>query len=188
MKIFLRLAARIDEKAFLSFRLWQFSLRNIARHFFWHYLFHALLRHPVRAVAGARHYRRLVSQSHGAPLSGTLDLQEFGDLPEAAKLLIAPGYCMKPYDYEKGRSVCPAGHFNHQCRLLDEATTLLRARERWPAPCRRCSVAPLAEKAAQMRADFYIMTSAMDIARDVYIPATRQKSVQYGLFFLCPYS
>ena len=32
------------------------------------------------------------------------------------------------------------------------------------------------------------MTSAIDIARDVYIPALQNKGARVGLFFLCPYS
>lgn len=32
------------------------------------------------------------------------------------------------------------------------------------------------------------MTSALDIAKDVYVPAIEKKGARCGIFFLCPYS
>lgn len=94
---------------------------------------------------------------------------------------------MKPYDYDKKRSMCPAGHFNHECRLLQDVNLLFDAARR-PKVCSDCGIAPLAAWAAQIRADVYIMTSALDIAKDIYLPAIKKRGARCGFFFLCPYS
>jgi hypothetical protein len=184
---FLPLAAFFDAKSFLSFRLWQFSLQNSFRDYPYYFLFAALLRYPLRSWHGFMHYRQLVRSSHGEPLNGTTSLCDLARTVADHRLLIAPGFCMKPYDYEKGRSTCPVGHFNHECRLLNDLT-VLHHKEKWPKPCFTCGIAPLAVRAVDLRADVYIMTSAMDIAKDVYIPALQYRGAVYGLFFLCPYS
>ena len=187
MEILNRLAVYLDKKAFLSYRLWLFSAQNILRFFPYSYFFHAFLRYPHRFIRGVKTYRRLVQQSKGAPLAGTADFEHLLSLNEKKRFLIAPGFCLKPYDSEKGRSTCPSGHFNHDCSLLNNAE-ILHHKEKWPKPCKQCGIAPLAEKAAQVGADVYIMTSAIDIARHVYLPAMKGDGARYGLFFLCPYS
>ena len=48
------------------------------------------------------------------------------------RLIIAPGFCMKPYDEARQESLCPAGHFNHDCRVFDEPAMLPADRARWP--------------------------------------------------------
>jgi hypothetical protein len=66
--------------------------------------------------------------------------------------------------------------------------SLLNNPARWPKPCSQCGIAPLALWAAEIHADVYIMTSAIDIAKHVYLPALRNQGARVGLFFLCPYS
>ncbi len=181
-----RFAAYLDQKAFLSTRLWSFSLHNIFRDFPYYFFWTALLQHPVRFWRGFRAYKHLVRTSNGFPLSGTMTFDDL-DCVQKQKFLIAPGFCMKPYDYEKGKSTCPVGHFNHECHLLNDIT-LLQHKEKWPKSCSLCGIAPLAVDAVELQVDFYIMTSALDIARDVYLPALQNRGAQRGLFFLCPYS
>ena len=187
----INLARRLDCRAFLGFRLWQFSLLNLRRAFSWFFLLRIMLLHPAMAVRGIRRYRRLVRESLGARLAGTMEwpavLQKGSAWRE--RVLIAPGFCLKPYDQSKGGSLCPVGHFNHDCMLLNDARApFLSNIRQWPTPCRTCGIPPLATLAADIGADIYIMTSAMDIARDVYVPAITGRGARAGLFFLCPYS
>ena len=183
-------AARLDVRAFLGFRVWQFSLLNFRRAFPWYFLFRIILLHPIRSWKGLQRYRQLVKRANGGHIAGTTTLQSalLKKQENAASFLIAPGFCMKPYDYSKSRSICPAGHFNHACLLLDKGGITLFEPEKWPSPCSSCGIAPLVQLAAKHRADVYIMTSALDIARHVYLPAIRHRSPQAGLFFLCAYS
>ena len=183
-------AARLDARAFAGFRIWQFSLLNAWRAFSWYYLFRLLLMHPLKTVRGLARYRGLIRSTKDGSLKGTAAVQDVMNIMQrrVGRLLIAPGFCMKPYDYTRGKSTCPVGHFNHSCLLLNNANELLFQKEKWPGACSICGVAPLAQLAAQNNADLYIMTSAKDIARDVYLPAIQQTEYQAGLFFLCSYS
>lgn len=182
-----RFTAYLDQKAFLSSRLWSFSLHNIFRDFPYYFLWSALLQHPVRSWHGFRAYQKLVRIANGSSLSGTMALDELVASVQKQRFLIAPGFCMKPYDYTKQKSICPAGHFNHECRLLNDPD-LVFDKEKWPKPCHMCGIAPLTKIAVELGTDFYIMTSAMDIAKDVYLPAIKNSGARHGLFFLCPYS
>ena len=183
-------AARLDAQTFLGFRTWQFSLLNAGRWFPWYFLLRIMVMHPTAAWRGLLRYRRLVRRSPGKEPVGTVPLAALIDKVRQREepLLIAPGFCLKPYDYEKNRSICPAGHFNHRCILLENAANTVFQPSVWPAPCRKCGIATLVKIAAIHSADFYIMTSAIDIAQDVYLPAIRRRGPRLGLFFLCPYS
>ncbi len=188
-RLFVNLAARLDARALLGFRLWRFSLLNMRRGFSRYFLFRVMMRHPLAALRGVIEYRRRAAATRGGSLPTASPARVRALLRKCGKgrFIIAPGYCLKPYDYEKGRCTCPAGHFNHDCVLLKK-TLLLFQPEKWPPPCHDCGIAPLAQTAAKIGADFYIMTSAMDIARDIYLPALCGGGARHGLFFLCPYS
>ena len=40
----------------------------------------------------------------------------------------------------------------------------------------------------QAGTSFHIMTSAMDIARDIFIPTLKKQRFRYAIMFICPYS
>lgn len=181
-----RFTSYLDSQALWEIRLWQFMKNNLTRGFSWYFLFRGYLRFPLQAARGIKHYKGLVRQNHPKSLKGTLsqdDLFDFLHQNPQQKFLIAPGFCMKPYDSEHQQSMCPAGHFNHNCLLIENLSS-----STLPAPCQQCGIAPLVQAAAKLGADVYIMTSALDIARDLFLPAMRTGEKYAGLFFLCPYS
>ncbi|HPG38167.1 MAG TPA: hypothetical protein PLP19_05805 [bacterium] len=193
MKPLVKFAAWLDRKTFFSCRLWEFNLHNLTRLFPWYYLFTALCKHPRKTVRGFVRYQKLVRASNKNPLYGTIAYSALLEYlatthrnPE--RFLIAPGFCMKPYDEEKNQCLCPAGHFNHRCIIAEQPGILVKKRVNWPIPCNYCSIGALVRIAAGIQADFYIMTSAIDIARDVFRPALQGHGARTGLFLLCPYS
>jgi hypothetical protein len=182
------IARRLDARAFLDFRIWNFSLLNTGRFFPWYYFFRIFLLHPITAFSGLLRYRRLIRRA-GTQSEGTCTLEEaVRSLRDGGSFLLAPGFCMKPFDFEIKRSTCPAGHFNHSCILMDNAPDMLFSPDTWPQPCLSCGIAPIARMAAINNTDLYIMTSAIDIACDVYLPAIRKRQLLSGIFFICSYS
>jgi len=173
--------------------LWEFNLHNLTRLFPWYYLFTALCKHPRKTVRGFVCYQKLVHQAGQNRLYGTITyptlLQHLTTTqhnPE--RFLIAPGFCLKPYNEEKKHCLCPAGRFNHRCIIAEQPDILVKEQVNWPKPCNYCSIGVLVRIAAGIQADFYIMTSAFDIARHVFKPALQGHGAYAGLFLLCPYS
>ena len=128
MNLLIKVAKNLDQKEYFSFRLWEFCLRNTARLFPWYFLFAVLIRHPMTAMHGFKHYRKLVRQSPGQALNGTMNLSTlFRNLRQNKnnrRFILALGFCMKPFDAEKCESVCPAGFFNHRCDIMDQPVLL----------------------------------------------------------------
>jgi hypothetical protein len=100
--------------------------------------------------------------------------------------LLALGFCQKPI----GTSGvgCPAGRFNHECYFLDRGDILDVPAFQLSAPCRGCDIRTMGLAALHAAAAVYIMTSAVDIARHVFIPTLQSDRFRYGLFLQCPYS
>lgn len=193
MKPFTKSAQWLDRIEFLHIRLWEFSLRNTKRFFSWYFLLRILLLHPLKAIRGLQQYRNLVINANKSQLNGSSNFPQIQKLlltksNHAPRFLIAFGFCMKPYDEDKGKTSCPVGHFNHNCIVLENSSLRNTNNENWPSPCKECTIGTLVQHAAKIRADFYIMTSALDIARDLFLPAIRGKGAQTGVFLLCPYS
>jgi hypothetical protein len=57
-----------------------------------------------------------------------------------------------------------------------------------PAPCRACHIHELASHALLAGATIYIMTSAMDIAHDLLLPALRSNQRRLVVLSVCPFS
>ena len=193
MNLLIKIAKNLDRKEYFSFRLWEFCLRNTVRFFPWYFLFAVLIRHPMTALHGFKHYRKLVQKSPGQALHGTIILSTIFPILRKNKknnrrFILAPEFCMKPFDEEKRESVCPAGFFNHRCVIMERPDLLQQKQENWPEPCNRCNIGKLACLSARLHTDFYIMTSALDIAHDLFLPALQGTGAKMGLFLLCPYS
>ncbi|MBN2411114.1 hypothetical protein JXQ31_05425 [candidate division KSB1 bacterium] len=187
-----KIAKHLDRKEYFSFRLWEFCLRNTVRLFPWYFLFAVLIRHPLTALHGFWYYRNLVRNSPRQALHGTINLSSLirtlRQNKKNGRLILAPGFCMKPFDAVKRESICPAGFFNHRCAILDQPELLRQEQETWAEPCDRCNIGRLARLSAQIHADFYIMTSALDIAHDLFLPSLQGTGANMGIFLLCPYS
>lgn len=180
-------AEKLDRRSFLQCRLWMFLLGNLFRIFPHYFFFRIMAPHPCVALSGIKRYRRLVADSRGDELRGTLNRNDWDERIESP-FLIGLGFCLKPMNQENGASLCPAGFFNHRCRLLELSSSVPVDELVWPAPCSKCGIAPFIMMAGKIGMDIYIMTSALDIARNVFLPAIKGVGPHHGLFFLCPYS
>ena len=61
--------------------------------------------------------------------------------------------------------------------------------EEWPhSICRECKVATIGKKALAAGASMHIMTSALDIAHDLMIPAIEEGRFRKVILCLCPFS
>lgn len=183
----------LDKHHFLRYRLWEFGFLNSARYFPLYFLFRIILAHPVNSLEGSLFYRNLVKRNLHSNLYGTISLdlllKKLKQNPDyGTELLIALGFCLKPYDNNSQKSLCPVGFANHQCNLLDKINLNNSEKQQWPSVCSSCTIGKLALASEHLGTKFYIMTSALDIARDVYLPAIKSNNPQYGIFTLCNYS
>lgn len=189
----IKFANWLDRHAFLGYQLWEFSLRNTTRSYPWFFLCKVLLPNSIKAFKGVLYYRKLVQLSGDKPLVGTVDFVEIQNILEEqdgnkSRFLIAPGFCMKPFDEIKQKSICPAGQFTHRCLVLENREMLAVDQNGWIKPCNECDIGSLAQICSKLHACFYIMTSAIDIAYDIYLPAITGQRLNSGIFLLCAYS
>jgi len=170
---------RMDEAAFLGFDVWDFSLRSLARPYGWRFLTSVLLRHPWRSLAGMRLYRRRIRPARnvgGTPI-GIATREAFLNELAEGDWMLGLGFCEKSLI-----PTCPAGRFNHRCWLLEQARY-----ETFPPACRNCHVRELAMRALNAGATLHIMTSAVDVARDLLMPALRGRPWR-TVMSICPFS
>jgi hypothetical protein len=179
--------ARLDEGSFLGLRLWEFSLRSLGTRYGLTFLRRVVLRHPLRTLAGLLRYMRLPRQ--GSQQRGMSFLFEGteGKFLSRAKgsrkgLLVAVGYCQKPL-----APACPAGRANHDCVYLDRLD-LDNGGQAVHSACRICGIRTLGTLALEAGACMHIMTSALDIARDVMIPSLEDALFRRFIMCLCPFS
>jgi len=100
--------------------------------------------------------------------------------------LLALGFCQKPVGTSGVR--CPAGRFNHECYFLARDNILDVSMAQLPTACRGCDIRAIGVAALRAGAAVYIMTSAVDIARHLFVPTLKSDRFRYGLFLQCPYS
>ncbi len=163
---FLRL---LDKRSFLSFKVWEFSFHSLFRPYGLWFLKCIILRHPLATLEGLIQYRELVARK---ALGGAVNAIGLGSpvelLEEPQNLVIALGYCQKPFD-------CPAGRFTPHCLL--------------PEPCpQNCPLKGLIQAGLALGAKIYTMTSALRIGQDLLLPALEKRSPSKILAFVCPYS
>jgi hypothetical protein len=177
----------LDESSFLGFRIWEFSFRSLRKRYGLAFLSSIMLRHPLRTLTGVLRYRSFLrdyrEQGDITPLF-TGSEEDFVSclVAEKGDLLVAVGFCQKPLAPE-----CPAGRPNHDCLYLDELE-LRHGTEAIHPACRRCKIREIGPRALQAGANMHIMTSALDIARDVMIPMIDQGRFRKAIMCLCPYS
>jgi hypothetical protein len=185
--IFHELLARLDASSFLGIRVWDFSFRSLTRRYGLTFLVRIVGRHPLRALEGLLRYRRpphLRADQYGIAMVGEGPREELeSHLAEAkAHLLVAVGFCQKPLV-----PLCPAGRPNHDCVYLD-ALDLENMVQPDHAACQECDIRTLGTLALGAGASMHIMTSALDIARDVMLPAVDRGRFRRFILCLCPYS
>jgi hypothetical protein len=81
---------------------------------------------------------------------------------------------------------CPAGRFNHHCLYAGELD--ISKPEHIPFVCHGCDIRPIATKALLAGANMYIMTSALDVLHDIFVPSLEKARFSPAIFCICPYS
>jgi hypothetical protein len=182
---------KLDQRRFLGIPIWEFSFNSLPRLYGRLFMWHIITRHPLRSWKGMLAYRRFFL--HGRWEDGIAHLYNGTEADFREKileaqngLLVALGFCQKPIGMpDKG---CPAGRFNHKCFVLARDDILEVPVGRLAAPCRDCDVRVVGMAALRAGATVYIMTSAVDIARHLFIPNLESARFRYGLFLQCSYS
>lgn len=166
----------LDSRAFLGFKVWEFSLRSLFRPYGRWFLKNVVLKHPLATLRGLLAYRSSVlSGSLEGPINplGGISPEVFASKAKGHCLLIAPGFCQKPLD-------CPAGRFNHDCAASGPPSL--------KKPCQDCFIGRLKALASRLKSHLYIMTSALEIGEHVLLPSLEEKRFSYILACVCPYS
>jgi hypothetical protein len=164
-----------------------FCFRSLVRAHGLFFLGRVVLRHPLRATRGLLAYRRLSSEATQEEGLARLFVDPDEKLAarfaqEEARLLVAVGFCQKPLLPE-----CPSGRPNHDCLYLERLQARGSAETVGPA-CARCDIREIGSLALQAGASMHIMTSALDIARDVMLPSIDGGRFSSVIMCLCPYS
>lgn len=180
----------LDQRAFLGFRIWEFCARSLSQAYGHLFLREVVLRHPVRTVVGLVAYRRFARQpgSDGVYPVGVESVAAFRHrVAEGDGLLVAVGFCQKPLPRPGVHPGCPAGRANHLCNYLDRHD-LSRSAGQMPLACQECDIQIVATKALAAGAAMHIMTSALDIAHDIFLPTLRTRRFPRAILTICPYS
>ncbi len=168
-----------------------FSLHSLAQAYGRRFLRDAVLRHPLEALRGMLTYGRLSGQ-HRADQRSLLRSGEEGFVKDAAaageRLLVGTGFCQKPLRSAGSLYDCPAGRFNHDCVYLSRVRLNCNTEAQFPSACAGCSIRALGRAALQAGGSFAVLTSALDIADDILLPALQEERFTRILFAVCPYS
>jgi hypothetical protein len=191
--IYDNLLRQLDKRACLGFRIWDFSFRSLARRYGNTFLKEVAFRHPLRTLAGLLAYRRLVNSD---PRRGDITYlfpgteEEFQNSVVRGErgFLVAVGFCQKPMRETGHRHECPEGRFNHRCFYLAQMDLSGPQEESLPPACRDCEIKVIGRKALRAGANVHIMTSALDIAYDIFVPTLKQGRFKTAIFCVCPYS
>ena len=177
----------------LDMRMWEFGCRSLLKEYGRLFTCQIALRHPWRLLRGWVDYQRLI-----VPHLYEDDLLRlFEDSPEdfirdtvgtGEALLFAPGFCQKPMPGNGQPHQCPAGRPNHSCALIERMSAPEDLEANLPPACRICVIRDYASLALRSGSHIYIMTSAKDIAEDVFVPAMERGLFRRGIFLLCAYS
>ena len=193
MALYDDLLRKLDKKAFLGFRVWDFSFRSLPHRYSNTFLKEIVFRHPLRILSGLLAYRRLV---HGDPRRGDITYlfsgAEEGFQRRVAEgegsLLVAVGFCQKPMREAGHGDECPVGRFNHRCLYLAQLDLSQLEDRAIPSVCHSCEVRAIGTRALRAGADMHIMTSALDIAHDIFVPSLERGRFKTAILCVCPYS
>jgi hypothetical protein len=183
---------RADEpKANRPLSLLEFSIRSASQAYGREYVLRVLLRHPLRALRGVLAYARLAPKA-GPGTTRLVQSSEDAFLERAVgdgpRLLVGTGFCQKPLRAAGSAADCPAGRFNHACLYLARLELGAENPMLSHAACAVCPVHVLGQAALRAGASFAVLTSALDIAQDILLPALEQRRFTRVLFAICPYS
>jgi hypothetical protein len=179
----------LDRINFLGIRIWDFALRSLNREYSWFFLFKIVFKYPLKSLRGFLAYKKFCKfkdQIYPQQIYSNISPDEL--LNEAknnqSSLLVAMGYCQRPFKTEDQPFQCPSERFSHDCYYTENYNNMCKI----PPACSICEIKPIAELALEAGASFHIMTSAMDIARDIFIPTLEKQRFRFAILFICPYS
>jgi hypothetical protein len=193
MALYDDLLRKLDEKAFLGFRVWDFSFRSLPHRYSSAFLKKVVFKHPLRTLSGLLVYRRLF---YSDPRRGDITYLFSGTEEDFQRrvaegegsFLVAVGFCQKPMREAGHGHECPMGRFNHRCLYLAQLDLSQPEGRSIPSVCHSCEIRAIGTKALQAGADMHIMTSALDIAHDIFVPALEGERFKTAIFCVCPYS
>jgi hypothetical protein len=179
----------LDRNNFLGIRIWDFGLRSLNREYSWFFLFKIIFKYPLKSLKGFLAYKRFcksIDQISSQQIYSNISIEELthhakNDRPS---LLVAMGYCQRPLKTDDQSLSCPSERFSRDCFFVEN----YHQTTQFPSACSICEIKPIAESAIQSGASFHIMTSAKDIAWDIFIPALEKQRFRYAIMFICPYS
>ena len=176
-----------DGRRWLS--LLEFAGRSLGQPYGRTFLRHVVLRHPLAVVRGLWKYLGASGEQAHRPVPPGEAEDAFVRQPALGegRLLVATGFCQKPLPAEGTDEGCPAGRFNHQCLSLSNHHADAE-QSAWSSTCECCRVRELGQFALEAGASFAILTSALDIARDILLPSLVENRFARVIFAICPYS
>jgi len=177
----------------LGLSIWTFALSSLTQTYGQTFLRSVLLHHPRPVLQGLLAYRRFLAQEDRwgqLALVGVADEEALwmGVMEAGPHLLVGLGFCQKPGDLEDWGPACPAGRFNHRCEYLEQLDADRPTNRPPHRACQHCTIQVLATAALRAGASLYIMTSALDLAEDLLLPALTERRFTAAVLTLCPYS
>jgi hypothetical protein len=174
--------------------LLEFSFRSLPQAYGRTFVRRIVLRHPLRMLRGLLAYRQILGADW--PEERLLIRDDHDSVDEFVKriaadgerLLVGTGFCQKPLRLAGSAHDCPAGRFNHDCLYLSRWQLNSSSNVQFPPACADCAVGILGHAALKAGASFAVLTSALDIANDILLPALEEQRFTSVLFAMCPYS
>ena len=189
----------------------EFSVKSLSQAYGHTFIRHVALRHPLRLLRGLWAYYRVLRADHKEERLLFRDNEEAfvrraaGD---GKRLLVGTGFCQKPLPRQStvqpprtamlgnlqstsprhNGSKCPAGRFSHNCLYLSRLRANSRKGRQLHPACTDCFIHTLGQAAFEAGASFVVLTSALDIAHDILLPALEEQRFTRILFAICPYS
>jgi len=193
MALYDDLLRKLDEKAFLAFKVWDFSFRSLLHRYGSAFLKGVVFQHPLRTLSGLLTYRRLVHVDCKRGditylFSGTEENFRRRVAEGEGDFLVAVGFCQKPMREAGHGNECPVGRFNHCCLYLAQLDFSQPEGKCTPSVCQSCEIRMIATRALHAGADMHIMTSAMDILHDIFVPSLERRRFKTAILCVCPYS
>jgi hypothetical protein len=183
-----------DSKTTNLLALLEFSINSLPQAYGRAFVRRIVLRHPLRLLRGLLAYRQILGADRPEERLLFRDDQNSADgfvkrtAADGERLLVATGFCQKPLRLAGSAHDCPAGRFNHDCLYLSRLELNPRCRAQFHSACTDCAIGVLGHAALKVGASFAVLTSALDIANDILLPALEEQRFTHFLFAMCPYS
>ena len=171
--------------------LLEFSLKSLPQPYGRLFVRRVALRHPLRTLRALWTYWLTFGASppgHRLFFRGDKEAFVGRAAADGERLLVGTGFCQKPRRLNGKGYDCPVGRFNHDCLYLSGLELDSGGGVTLHPACTDCSVRVLGQAALEAGASFVLLTSALDIAHDILIPALEENRVGRVLFAVCPYS